>query len=227
MQHPLLAPLNDWNSLVCGPSSFGPICVQRCVIDSGCTSLLVPWPEDPETTLRPLLRDPMLKCVTTLSGSVGSDHANFQVSAPSARFKVLLDGADFGVHVSELRFVITESARRWLVEQDPNLCQGITERHVHNMNLDYALVGQTVLAQLLCVQVFDKGLLILCSATQPNFELKDIDHLTQLASDMYRQEIGSAHYAALRDLRDRQKTAQRDFFTLGRRIDRFGPSFRR
>jgi hypothetical protein len=233
---PFLAPLNDFFTLVGGPSSFGPIHVERIIFDSGCTSVLLPWPGNPDSVLIALLQNPTLKCGTSLSGAVGSDHATFHVVAPTAAFPVLLDGHDLGVKISELRFVITEEAKDWLVEHDPSLWTGFKSTHVHQTNLDFALVGQTILSQLLCVQVFNKGLLILCSSVNVEFlppTQYSMQQLAGLASDLYRKEIETEHYARLRDLRDRRATKTLAEMTrspgrnaFGKRIDHFGIGFR-
>lgn len=232
----LFAPLNDYRSIVCGPASFGPVAVESCILDTGCTSLLLPWPRDPDLVLRPLLGDPTLACGTSLANSVGSDHATFQVCAPTALFEVILDGHALGVFVSELRFVVTEAAREWLCAQDPGLWAGFCDEHVHNNNLEYALVGQTVLIQLLTMQVYNKGLLVLGSVALPPEPLT-VPELLVRASELHRAEIQSPHYQRLRDLRLRDlgqpqgrahahaqaHVTARSPPQLGRRIDRFGP----
>jgi hypothetical protein len=197
----LFAPLNDCRSIVCGPSTFGPVQVESCILDTGCTSLLLPWPRDPDQALGPLLGDPMLVCGTSLAGSVGSDHATFQVCAPTAVFEVVMDGQALGVFVSELRFVVTDEARRWLCAQDAGLWRGFCDEHVHNMNLDYALVGQTVLSQLVTMQVYNKGLLVLGSFKRPVPDVS-VSEMQERAAEMYRAEIQTPHYQKLRDLRD-------------------------
>jgi hypothetical protein len=150
-----------------------------------------------------LLADPRLKSGTSLAGSVGSDHATFHVQAPSAIFEVTLACHRLFAFVSELRFVVTHSARQWLRNKSMFFWT-FDEKHVHDCNLDYALVGQTVLSQLLCLNVFDKGILFLCSLQDPSSELLDAKPLSQwmrLATEMYREETSSPQYERLRDLR--------------------------
>jgi hypothetical protein len=175
-----------------------------------------------------------------LAGSVGSDHATFHVRAPSAIFEVILDGHQVQVYVNELRFVITEEARAWLVAKNANLWKPQYQaQHVHNCNLDYALVGQTVLSQLLYLQVYSKGILIVKSVHNADVGAsgRPVNELTALASELYALEISSTHYQKLRDLRERLTsdaggsplravTADRadraDVQSFGRRMDRFG-----
>lgn len=222
-----LAPLNDYHSIVCGPSSFGPVQVDSCILDTGCTTLLLPWPHNPEEVLRPLLSEPSLTCVTVLSGSVGSDHATFQVVAPNTAFRVVLEGHDLGISVSELRFVVTEEARRWLCAQDSDLWRGFCDAHVHNTNLEYALVGQAMLAQLLTLQIFNKGMLFVGSAAHPlPDESPSLAQLVREAGELYRAAVTSPYYERLRDLRDTERTNKaahvRSPSSVGRRMQHFG-----
>jgi hypothetical protein len=238
---PFLAPLNDCNSIVCGPSKFGPVTVSSCIMDSGCTSLLLPWPEDPDVVLAPLLVDPCLKCATSLAGSVGSDHVTFHVRAASPIFEVVLDKRKVGVFVSELRFVITEDARQWLQSKTPSLWRKkFVDSHVHNCNLEYALVGQSVLTQLLYMNVYEKGFLFLRSPMNKRPVTETVAELLSLANELYNFEISSPHYEKLKDLRERYADPQLSLSplklthcnradlsssngrSLGRRMDTFG-----
>lgn len=229
----VFAALNSYCSLVCGESKFGPVAVKACILDHGCTSLLLPWPRDPDNELGVFFQgqDAAVRYsvrVTTSSG-IGSRHATVCVKANLEMFACVLVGLKV-TEVEELRFVLTEDARLWLQQRGVTPLPPKGDPKMHVENLEYALVGQSVLARVASIQIGSEGMLIY---SLPDFlQTPSPAELVALCKRKQAEVVQSEYFLThLKDLRershedatDRRRSLENIF---GRRIDMFGLGFR-
>jgi len=229
----VFAALNTYCSLVCGVSQFGPVTVKACILDHGCTSLLLPWPDDPNKELGIFFEGPesavRYSVRVTTSNAVGSQHATVCVKANLGVFSVVLEGLKV-TEVAELRFVLTEPARVWLDQRQVAALPKKGDRKIHEENLEYALVGQSVLARVASIQIGAEGMLIYSLAdflrTPSPTELVALCKRKQaevVESDYFQKYLKDLRERSHEDATDRRRSLEH---TLGRRIDTFGLGFR-
>lgn len=154
-------PLNDNFVPVCGPATFGPILVNACVIDGGCTTnTLLPWPDDPDALQDFFHQSDLYDISVGCVGVVGCS-LNIKVNVGNPQFfPVVLDGVPVCVF-QELRFVITEEARKWLEPRGVRDLPPKDDSKIYRRNQDCALIGQQVLENLASLQIGPYGMLLI------------------------------------------------------------------
>lgn len=222
------APLNKVSSLVCGVATFGPIQVVGCVIDGGCTTTLLPWPDDPNAELAALLENKSYQITVERSGAVGSSHASLSILAKTSEFAVVLEGVPVA-SFRELRLAVTEEARQWL---EPRKVSGLPKKDdpvIHQQNMDCALVGQEVLEGLVTLQIGRWGMLLI---DMQDYEANPAPaNFLAIAKDQLSNKKTTAYYENfLKDLRDRGHQDASDkplrIAGYGKRMDTLGARFR-
>jgi hypothetical protein len=218
-----LAVINKHFHLVVGASSFGPLSVEKAIIDSGCNSLLLPWPDKQMEDFARLCDD-ATQADYILSGAVQHHHLTWVLDFKEP-IRVALGGVEL-LYINKLRFAVTDQAEEWLAKR--NGC-GATARQKAGLflkNPSYALVGQSILDSVNSIQFSRIGLLFL----PPNHS-GTVEQLHQQAQNIKRSICASPLYEnELADLIDdifhEDSLDVVPYPSLGRPIDDLGFGFR-
>jgi hypothetical protein len=209
----IFLPLNRKQCLVGGAASFGPALVPACVFDSGCTTLLLPWPRNPDVELKDFFEpgaDMKYVKIVKIGAGVNSRHACLTITSrnPLVKFPVRIQNFDAG-EVGLLRFVVTAEAEQWLMQKG---VAGLPAdaAHIHAKNRAYALVGQNLLRGLISMQFTVQGMLVFKPQLLPL--LPGPDDLVQIVDRLMAATTNSEYYDAnLKDLEERHEDLDGDY----------------
>ena len=148
-QEVVFAPLNEKRRLVGKNVQIGEVKIDKCIYDSGCFSLLLPWPSDPDILL-PYLAQPDCDARLVAGGGVGNGfhvfHVAFVIDLPSTLLPVIIEGKPC-CKTTFFRFVVTYEAYDWIHAHNPNLLPP-DNADFFDENLPYALLGQSILGRM-------------------------------------------------------------------------------
>lgn len=143
-----------------GSMAFGPVKYNKCVIDNGCSSLLLPWPSDP-SVLKSYLNSCFYTVVIDQGERVSGAHATVSFEARDSFFPVCFGSTPCVLSIEKLRFALTEEARVWL---DRRKIPDLPPKHhpsIHAENPAFALVGQAILRGMVSLQCLNAGVLLI------------------------------------------------------------------
>ncbi len=167
---------------------------------------------------------------------MASQHATLIIKSDRPIFPVILQNVDLGIRLQSLRFFLTREAVQFLELVKPGICAGLNGFEFSGPSeLNYCLCGQSVLMQVITVQVLNHGVLFL--------PLSFCDELVKKTAVLHDEAVSSESFEGLKDLREQRDVVddsqiqQDESFSvlneysaevsrLGRRIDDFGPLFR-
>jgi hypothetical protein len=187
-----VALLNDQRRLVASHASLGPFVLPKVMFSSGYSSLLLPWPssEDETKALQKLIRAPG-STAFIVDGQM--EHSTLVLSMTEP-LSFQLNGKEV-VQINTIHFALTVRGAAWVTTQGIEF-NGVQAR-LFAANLEYAIIGQSVLSVIRTYQSFQGGMVLLDSKLSSKFLPSDLDSFILSQKQAHSQ---SKNWIMLKDL---------------------------